>query len=382
MQKPLKIALVYDAIYPYSKGGGERRFYEFGKQLVREGCEVHLYGMNYWGKKRVIQKDGLFLHGLCKARPLYQKDGRRSITQALIFGLSSFKMLKEDFDVIDCCGFPYFSLFPCKLAALLKRKPLFATWHEVWGRDYWRQYLGLLGVVGYAVERIASRLPNKIIAAGAKTERRLRSDLGVTCPVVTIQNGLDMNAMRRIKANKQASDIVYVGRLVEYKNLHMIFEAMAKLKSKGLTITCAIVGPGPLEDGLKNLAAELGIAAQVHWHGAPPASEDVYAIVKSSKIFVLPSHREGFGIVALEALALGIPVLTLEHPENAAKDLIQEGINGHRFNTSEELADQIEAVLRQSEKYRHPALQSAKQFDLPNLCRYLRSQYANGGEVA
>lgn len=110
MQKPLKIALVYDAIYPYSKGGGERRFYEFGKQLVREGCEVHLYGMNYWGKKQVIQKDGLFLHGLCKARPLYQKDGRRSITQALIFGLSSFKMLKEDFDVIDCCGFPYFSL--------------------------------------------------------------------------------------------------------------------------------------------------------------------------------------------------------------------------------------------------------------------------------
>src|SRR3569833_2060248 len=124
-----KIALVYDAIYPYIKGGGERRFYELGRHLVRQGYEVHFYGMKLWDGPKVITRDGLILHGICKNMPLYTATGRRSITQAIWFGLNSFKLLFARFDVIDCCGFPYFSLFPCKLAALLRRKPLYATWH-------------------------------------------------------------------------------------------------------------------------------------------------------------------------------------------------------------------------------------------------------------
>src|SRR5262245_13845092 len=106
-----KIALVYDAIYPYVMGEGARRFYELGKRLAASGHEVHLYGMKFWDGPAVIERDVLVLHGLCQARPLYTKTGRRSISQAVIFGLSSLKLVRAEFDVIDCCGFPYFSLF-------------------------------------------------------------------------------------------------------------------------------------------------------------------------------------------------------------------------------------------------------------------------------
>ena len=53
--------------------------------------------------------------------------------------------------------------------------------------------------------------------------------------------------------------------------------------------------------------------------------EDVYSLMKSSKVFVLPSTREGFGISVIEANACGIPVITVRHENNASKDLIQVG---------------------------------------------------------
>src|SRR5262249_11201788 len=66
-------------------------------------------------------------------------------------------------------------------------------------------------------------------------------------------------------------------------------------------------------------------------------SVELYGIIKSSKIFVLPSDREGFGLVTLEANACGLPVLTLDHPNNAATSLILPGENGNLFKGEEAL---------------------------------------------
>src|SRR3989304_4053497 len=129
-----RIALVYDCIYPYTKGGGEKRYYEIAKRLAIKGHEVHLYGMKFWEGQDVLQKEGLYLHGICPPKPLYTKDGRRSIRQAVFFGIHCLKLIKENFDIIDCCSFPYFSLLTCKFACFLKGKKLHSTWHEVWGK--------------------------------------------------------------------------------------------------------------------------------------------------------------------------------------------------------------------------------------------------------
>ena len=85
-KKPLpKIALIYDAIYPYVLGGGEKRFHEIGRKLAGSGYEVHLYGMKFWQGPKVIKKDGLYLHGMCRARPLYKKNGKRSEKKTTCF---------------------------------------------------------------------------------------------------------------------------------------------------------------------------------------------------------------------------------------------------------------------------------------------------------
>jgi len=375
VKKP-KIVLVYDVIYPYVKGGGERRFYEFGTRLAASGYDVHWYGMKYWDGPNTIDHGGMTLHGICKARPLYTKSGRRSVSQALIFGFSSFKLLGADFDVIDCCGFPYFSLFPAKLAATIRRKPLFATWHEVWGKDYWREYLSLAGIAGFWVERLAVKLPNHIIANSQHTADLLQTRLGVKKSTIIV-NGVNMEAIAALEPAKNRTDILYVGRLMDFKNVHLIIETLAALKQQGTILSCTIIGKGPAKSKLQRLAKKLDVAEQIEWLGFLPRSNDVYAHMKAAKLLVLPSKREGFGVVAIEANASGTPVLTANFAGNAAKDLIHDGVNGYVFEpTIEDLTASLQKALQELKKLESSTLNFVKAYDWDNLSHDLAGVYA------
>ena len=95
----MKISLVYDAIYPYIKGGGEKRYYEIAQRLSAKGHEVHIYGQKLWSGDKIIKKEGIFYHGIAKSSSLYTQERKRSIKEAIMFGFCSLKMVKEDFDI-------------------------------------------------------------------------------------------------------------------------------------------------------------------------------------------------------------------------------------------------------------------------------------------
>ena len=85
-----------------------------------------------------------------------------------------------------------------------------------------------------------------------------------------------------------------------------------------------IVGNGPEKDNLEKLVVKLGLNSNVQFIDFIENDSGLYSLIKSSKVFVLPSTREGFGIVAIEAAACGIPVVTIDHPENATKTLAKK----------------------------------------------------------
>src|SRR5574341_652568 len=173
----MKIAFVYDAVYPWVKGGGEKRIYELGKRLAEKGNEVHVFGIKWWEGADVIKYDGMVLHGVCGAMELYV-NGRRSISEAIIFAIKLIPyLMKQKFDEIDISAFPYFSCFSVKLISIFKRTPMVITWHEVWG-DYWYEYLGVNGLFGKTIEKITARLPERHIAVSGHTKKELAS-LGV-----------------------------------------------------------------------------------------------------------------------------------------------------------------------------------------------------------
>lgn len=373
-----KIALIYDSIYPYIKGGGEKRYYEIAKRLVIKGHEVHLYGMKLWEGPNVIQKENIYLHGICPSKPLYTKDGRRSIWQAIYFGTNCLKLIKEDFDVIDCCGFPYFSLFTCKLVCLLKGKKLYSTWHEVWGKEYWKTYLENLWIFGYLVERLAAKLPNKIIAVSNTTAKRIKTELGYTGPIVIIPNGVDYESIQIIMPSSTKLDIIYVGRLIDFKNIDLLIESICLIKKQYPKVKCLIIGDGPEKNKLLALSRQLKIDKNITFTGFLPKHEEVYSLIKSSKVFVLPSIREGFGIVVIEANACGIPVITVNHKDNAAKDLIEEGKNGFicRLN-EEEITKKITDIFAKDldNRAKQICTDSAKKYDWNKIVNKVEEVY-------
>jgi len=315
----MKIAYVTDVIYPFVKGGAEKRIYEVSRRLVTDN-EVHVFGIKWWTGHDDIVVDGINIHGICKPQKLYSGE-KRSFSEALQFALSLMPMFKYDLDVIDCNQFPYLHCFPSRLVAKVKNASLVITWHEFWG-DYWYEYLGRSGLIGKIVEKSTMELADTIIAVSKNTKKDLNRFVK---NVTVIPNGVDLGLINSIKPSEKMYDVLFVGRLIPEKNVDILLRSMPENKS------LAIIGEGPEKEKLVSLSKEL--RTNVTFKSGLPY-EELIGLMKSAEVLVLPSSREGFGIVALESLASGTPVITVNSKTNAAKDLITNGKNGFIVNLS------------------------------------------------
>lgn len=370
----MKIAFVSDVIYPYIKGGAEKRFYEFSTRLS-EGNQVHVYGIQWWDGPSILVKDGITYHGVCRPKTLYSADGRRSISEALEFGAAlALPLLREKFDIIDCNQHPYFSIFSCKLASVLRGGRLYVTWHEVWG-DYWYEYMGRSGFFGKLVEKVSARLADHIIAVSEGTAAGLER-LGVKRErIAVVPNGISA-AIGGVPAGSEPADVVFAGRLIRDKHVDVLLRACAAA-SGTMPLRVLIIGDGPERASLEALAA--GLPVSVTFTGTVDEGM-LLSSVKASRLFVLPSTREGFSIVTLEALACGVPVITVDDEKNAARELVREGVTGHIVSLGEkELSAAIVDILGDDARRRNMATQcaqAARDYDWDRLSERLLECYA------
>jgi glycosyltransferase involved in cell wall biosynthesis len=324
--RPRVVAMVSDAIHPYHRGGKEMRYYELTQRLGSR-ADIHVYTMRWWDGPREFTEGGVTYHAISRLVPLYVND-RRSLWQALYFGFACLRMLRYEFDVLEADHIPFLQVLVLRLVTAVKRRPFVVTWHEVWGRAYWRQYLGLLGFAAWLVEALAMRLPDHIVAASPQTAERLRASLGDSRLISVAPNGIDLEAVQGAYPDSAPTDLVVVGRLMNHKRVDMLFEAIALLRAAGQAVTCRVVGNGPERDALHERARELGIAAVVEFRHDVSEQKDVYGLLKAAKACVFPTAREGFGIAALEALACGVPVITTSAPDNLAQHLVARSVRG------------------------------------------------------
>jgi len=103
--------------------------------------------------------------------------------------------------------------------------------------------------------------------------------------------------------------------------------------------------------------------------------DDIIARMKSAKMCVLPSTREGFGIAALEALACGIPVITVDHPANAIWVLITEKTGFACTLSATDLADKIPAALGHHAEMKEACIAAAASFDWDCIAADLEDYY-------
>lgn len=349
----MKIAFVYDAIYPWVKGGAEKRIYELGRRLVAEGHEVHLFGIKWWEGEDTIEFEGMVLHGVCSARDLYAGD-RRSISEALIFAASLYPYLRRGrFDLIDVSVFPYFPCFTVKLVSAASKTRVCYTWHEVWD-NYWYEYMGRPGLFGKFVEKAVSRISDSNIAVSQLTEKRLHS-MGINEKnICVVPNGIDIKSITGagVRAelheggkDRKNIDIIFAGRLIREKNVDMIIRSVSLLRKELPDIKCCIIGEGPRKEELTDLALKLDVSGNVAFEDFMDYDVLIEKL-RSSKVFLLPSSREGFGIGVIEAYACGIPVITVDQEYNAAKYLVSNGVDGFVVPLgAEEIAAKVRTLL-------------------------------------
>jgi len=352
----MKIAVVYDMLYPYNVGGVEIRNYEIAKRLVKKGHEVHLYGVKLWKGDDIIEKEGIYYHGVGRYKNMYNFRGQRNILEPISYSIKLYKELKkENFDIIDCSAFPYFPCFASKLAK--KKAKFIITWHQYWG-DYWFTYLGKFrGFFGYLIEKLTKRLTKYNIAVSNKTKK----DLGLY-GVKIISNGINLGDIKKVKPSKENSDLIYVGRLIYGKNVDILIKSISLLKRKPKVI---IIGDGPDKEDLMRLTKDMGLENNVKFLGFIEKRK-VYSYLKSSKVFVFPSILEGFGMAVIEAMACKLPVIVVNHKWNAAVGLVNNCETGFVVGNSEKsMAKAIDNLLRDEKlrgKLADEASKSIKKF--------------------
>jgi len=361
----MSVAVVSDSIYPFYRGGKETHYHQVLSRL-RADLQITLYTMHWWSeRKRTKQIEGVTCRAICPMFPLYRAS-RRSMLEAFAFAFACLRLLGKHFDVVEADNVPHPQLFTLRLVTKLKRRPLVVTWYEVWGRQYWVNYLGRFrGTVAWWIERSAMGLPDQILAVSAGTADRLRIYVGDRVPIRIIQPGIDLDLISSVDpaGPEEAAELIYVGRLLKHKGVHLLIDSLAKLPTER-PLRLLVVGDGPERDELEKQVARAGLVDRVRFRSDVIDTKEVFALIKAAQVFVFPSIREGFGIAPLEALACGTPVVTTSHPDNNARHLIAGSDRGYLAEpTVEALVAAIEQALANTTRSREPVEAWLKEFD-------------------
>ncbi len=143
----------------------------------------------------------------------------------------------------------------------------------------------------------------------------LLAALGLSGRIERLYNGIDLDLFAPQPRSPAPDLIVGVGRLVEKKGFEYLIHACFVLKQQGMQFNCTIVGDGEERDALELLIADYGMGDEIKLVGAMTQA-DVIALLRRATLFTLPcvvgddGNRDGLPTVLLEAMALGVPVVS------------------------------------------------------------------------
>jgi glycosyltransferase involved in cell wall biosynthesis len=344
----MRICLIYDCLYPYTVGGAERWYRNLAERLAREGHEVTYLTLRQWERGERLDVDPrVRVVSVGPRMALYTTSGRRRILPPLVFGAGVlWHLLRHGrrYDVVHTCAFPYFSLLAAALTRPVGRYGLVCDWFEVWSRDYWRAYIGGLGGrVGELVQRLCALVPQRGFCFSDLHAQRLR-ELGLREPV-TVLRGLYASTTEPATPREADPLVLFAGRLIPEKRVTLGVAAVASAARRIEGLRGVFYGDGPERAALTAAISEHAAGSFI---SAPGFVEEevVDADMRRALCVLLPSEREGYGMLVVEASAHATPSVLVAAPDNAAVELVADGVNGAIAGSAdpETIADAIVRV--------------------------------------
>jgi glycosyltransferase involved in cell wall biosynthesis len=344
LNSELRICIVYDHFFPHTIGGAERWLRGLAERLAKDGHQVTFVTLQHWEDGELDQPLGVRVVTLGRSMAQYGKE-RRRIVPAMLFGLRLMLHLLRHgrkYDVVHTASFPYFSILGAAAAGTLAPYQLVVDWVEVWTFEYWREYLGPIGGwIGWRLQQACMRVTQRAVCFSRLNAGRLKA-FGFTGDLTIVKGAHSERLFNPLPRGEPL--IVFAGRHIREKRVPDLVVAFARVRQFAPELRLLILGDGPEREKVIRLVEELRLRDVVHAPGFV-SNEEMSDAVRRAACLVLPSRREGYGLVVVEACARGTPVVVVTHPDNAATELVQDGINGV-IASSSSAVDLSDAILR------------------------------------
>ena len=351
----MRICLIYDCLFPHTVGGAERWYRSLAERLAADGHEVTYLTLRQWERGADPGVPGVDVRAVGPRLQLYSRSGRRKVGPPLMFGAGVFWHLLRHggrYDVVHTCSFPYFSLLAAAAARTRWRYRLVVDWFEVWSRTYWREYLGRYGGdAGWRIQRLCAHVPQRAFCFSRLYATRLKEE-GLSGEITMLAGAYGGPLDVRPSAGAEPL-VLFAGRHIPEKQVPAIVPAMARARAYLPELRAVLVGDGPERPEVVRLVRELGLEGAVEVPGFV-ATEVVEELMARALCVLLPSRREGYGLVVIEAAARGTPSVVVAGPDNAAVELITDGENGY-VAPSASPEDLAAAIVRVSNAGAGPA---------------------------
>lgn len=305
---PLRVLYLIDSLGP---GGAESLLYYFLKtaagdsRFLFEVCTLYPGGTF----EERVRSLGVPVHCL---------NFSRKYSPAGAFRLCRL-MGHQHFDIVHVHLFPASAY--AALTSIFKRGPIYVlTEHSEYNRRRGLQILRML-------DRWLYGRFSWILAVGESTRVALLKWLPELAErTLLIENAVPVDDIRNIREQSPLPpdiDVLFVGRLMQAKNVDVLLEALAKSELQlGRFIKARIVGDGPLRHRMQELASKLNLS-DTEFVGT---QDNIYEWMARSRVMVIPSQWEGLPMVLLEAMAIGLPVICT--PAGAMGSVISDGETG------------------------------------------------------
>jgi glycosyltransferase involved in cell wall biosynthesis len=354
----LRILLSSELFFPDVYGGGERFAFEVSRALVEKGNEVHVLAprtSTAYPRRRLPAcevVEGITVHRL---KGKFQYGSALSTVPYLtrLERAARDVIRDEKIEVVNAHAFrPCLPLF----MASQRRAPCVATFHDVYSRgsvfgaENWLRIYGLWGVPGWGLEQLILRLPYSRVTTVSMTVRDKLSRFYDSSKIDVVYCGVDLSKFPNRRPEKVQGRILYLGRLIQYKNVWDLIRAVDLVHSQNEQAHLVIAGSGPLSSEIAGLSKR---RSYISYLGRVDENEKV-KLLSEAQVLALPSSDEGLGICLMEANAAFTPYVAYDIPAvREATGITHGGLLAQHRNVAD-LASRIGYLLANPEKaYRY-----------------------------
>lgn len=325
-----RVAIAYDCLYPVNTGGGERVYRRMAELFAESDCAVSYVTRRQWDDG--AEPDAGFDVVPVWNGEIYDEHGTRTMGSAVGFAMALFRYFRRhrgEHDIVVVSALPVLNVFAVRLALLGTRAVIVTDWLEVWSWRKWRSYSGaLVGTIASVLQWFGLRMGRLQTVNSSFTRERVRRYRPSADPIVLGLVDLVGEVADADTTRVGRPLAVFVGRHIADKRLDALPAAIAVARESVRDLTLQIVGTGPETAAVRARVHQLGLDDAVQFLGRVD-DDALDRAFRSASVLVNPSAREGFGLVIAEAASVATPSVVVAGEDNAAAELVHDGVNGY-----------------------------------------------------